>query len=424
MELLKKKLITVGLVTTLTFSGLVSPLHTYAGKNLDDIREERTEIKNKLSKTEKEIVLIVDEIEELDAEIAEIETSYKENEKSMKKVEKEIKTVKEEIKYLEKKIEERFEILTERAKSYQQTGGNVSYLEVILGSKDFSDFISRMHAITQITDSDAVIIEEQEKEQAKIEDKLVELEELELEIKEMKKLIKSQKTAAEKMKSELDEKHKQLEDATKKLKKKDNNLAIEENELVAAAQAKAAAEAAAKAEAEAQAAKEEENRTVKASNKQSEQVNNSASKRTNKSSNSQETNDTSTNASGGKFAWPAQGGYISSTFGHRWGRMHKGIDIARTDRSTKPAILAAQSGTVETAGNTGNGYGNMVIINHGNGLKTLYAHLDSLSVSSGQKVSRGQRLGVMGATGNSTGVHLHFEVHRNGSPINPAPYIR
>lgn len=126
---------------------------------------------------------------------------------------------------------------------------------------------------------------------------------------------------------------------------------------------------------------------------------------------------------GGTLGWPTQGGYISSHMGQRWGKMHKGIDIARTDRSTSPPIYAAEGGTVETAG-TLNGYGNTVIINHGNGLKTLYAHMASINVKSGQKVSKGNQIGIMGSTGRSTGIHLHFEVHVNGSIQNPVGYLK
>ncbi|KKI89757.1 peptidase M23 [Bacillus sp. SA1-12] len=122
----------------------------------------------------------------------------------------------------------------------------------------------------------------------------------------------------------------------------------------------------------------------------------------------------------GNLAWPAVGGYISSELGQRWGKLHKGIDIARPSERT---IKAADNGTVVSAGYNG-GYGNKVVINHNNGLKTVYAHLDSISVSVGQVVSQGQKLGIMGSTGNSTGLHLHFEVYDNGSLKNPRDYLQ
>ncbi|WP_058309163.1 peptidoglycan DD-metalloendopeptidase family protein [Gracilibacillus massiliensis] len=119
----------------------------------------------------------------------------------------------------------------------------------------------------------------------------------------------------------------------------------------------------------------------------------------------------------GQFVRPAVGGYISSHVGERWGSYHKGIDIAGvSDRS----ILAADNGTVTSAGWDDGGYGNKIVINHNNGYRTIYAHLASINVSSGQVVEAGQKIGVMGTTGFSTGIHLHFEVYKDGSLVNPA----
>ncbi|WP_079710120.1 M23 family metallopeptidase [Paraliobacillus ryukyuensis] len=118
----------------------------------------------------------------------------------------------------------------------------------------------------------------------------------------------------------------------------------------------------------------------------------------------------------GDMAWPAVGGYISSHMGSRWGSYHKGIDIAGPSNR---AILAADNGTVVSAGYTNGGYGNKIVINHNNGYQTTYAHLASISVSVGQTVTKGSEIGVMGDTGRSTGIHLHFEVHKNGELVNP-----
>lgn len=121
----------------------------------------------------------------------------------------------------------------------------------------------------------------------------------------------------------------------------------------------------------------------------------------------------------GNLAWPTVGGYISSNVGYRWGSYHKGIDIARPSNRS---ILAADNGTVVSAGYSG-GFGNKIEINHNNGMKTIYAHLSSINVSVGQTVQRGQQIGIMGSTGNSTGVHLHFEVYKNGALQNPLNYL-
>jgi murein DD-endopeptidase MepM/ murein hydrolase activator NlpD len=122
----------------------------------------------------------------------------------------------------------------------------------------------------------------------------------------------------------------------------------------------------------------------------------------------------------GSFHWPTVGGTVTSQKGQRWGRDHKGIDIAGSSNSS---ILAADNGKVVSAGYTTGGYGNKIVINHNNGFKTIYAHLASISVSPGETVKKGQKIGVMGSTGNSTGVHLHFELYKNGALQNPLNYV-
>ncbi len=131
---------------------------------------------------------------------------------------------------------------------------------------------------------------------------------------------------------------------------------------------------------------------------------------------------------GGKFVWPAIGAFeISSYYGARdlgdgW---HDGIDIVRPGGSTGCTIIAAESGTVIHAG-WKNTAGYSVIIDHGNGIQTRYYHMKqgSIVVSAGQKVSRGQPIGQIGATGFVTGPHLHFEVRVNGKSVNPLPYLK
>ncbi|WP_276529307.1 M23 family metallopeptidase [Planococcus halotolerans] len=122
----------------------------------------------------------------------------------------------------------------------------------------------------------------------------------------------------------------------------------------------------------------------------------------------------------GNFVWPAQGGYISSERGPRWGRQHKGIDIAQPDGFD---ILAADHGVVKAAGADGT-FGNRVVIDHGNGYETIYAHLKSMNVKVGDKVPQGTKIGVMGTTGRSTGIHLHFEISKNGATKDPLNYVK
>ena len=121
---------------------------------------------------------------------------------------------------------------------------------------------------------------------------------------------------------------------------------------------------------------------------------------------------------GGRLAKPSSGSVVSP-FGGRWGRMHEGIDLGAPHGSP---VVAAEAGTVIRA-SWYSGYGNCVDISHGGGMVTRYAHLSRMDVSVGQSVQRGQVIGAVGSTGNSTGPHLHFEVRVNGSPQNPMNYL-
>jgi len=118
----------------------------------------------------------------------------------------------------------------------------------------------------------------------------------------------------------------------------------------------------------------------------------------------------------GQFVWPTQG-----TITQYFSWYHPGIDIAN---NAEPLDVAADSGNVIYAGWDTSGYGNMVLINHGNGFETRYAHLSQIMVISGQTVMKGQTIGRMGSTGHSTGPHTHFEIILNGVHVNPLIYLK
>jgi murein DD-endopeptidase MepM/ murein hydrolase activator NlpD len=368
------------MVIAMLFGMLIVPTSIYAEKDLQDIQKERQEVKAALTDAEKEIANLLIEMKEIDEAIQLLDETLKENQQQIEKTEAEIKETKAEIKILEDKIEQRFEILKDRAKSYQANGGNIRFLDVLFNAEDFSDFISRVSAITQITNADAELIEKQEADKKLVEEKLDDMKSLQEELEVIKANIEEQKEGIVEQKEVLADKKTELNTKVNKLKIKDDELKDLRSKLLIQEQGSTGGGSTAFSSA--------------------------------------------ANMGDGQFAWPTEGGYMSSPMGTRWGKMHKGMDIARTDRSTSPPIYAAEKGTVESAGFNNGGYGNMVIINHGNGLKTLYAHMNSLAVSSGQTVKRGQQIGVMGQTGDSQGIHLHFEVHLNGGLQNPVSYLR
>jgi murein DD-endopeptidase MepM/ murein hydrolase activator NlpD len=127
---------------------------------------------------------------------------------------------------------------------------------------------------------------------------------------------------------------------------------------------------------------------------------------------------TTTTPSSAGLIWPVNGP-ITSPFGWRWGRMHQGIDIGVP---TGTPIHAAAAGTIIYCG-WEEGYGNLVVIDHGGNLATAYAHQSAIAVTCGQYVDQGQVIGYVGCTGHCTGPHLHFEVRVNGEPVDPMGYL-
>jgi murein DD-endopeptidase MepM/ murein hydrolase activator NlpD len=119
------------------------------------------------------------------------------------------------------------------------------------------------------------------------------------------------------------------------------------------------------------------------------------------------------------YIWPVSG-RLNSRFGPRWGSFHSGIDIGA---AAGTAVAAAASGKVILASYSNYGYGNYVIVRHGDGSETLYAHLSRIYVALGQQVGQGETVGTVGCTGWCTGPHLHFEIRIRGVAVDPLPYL-
>lgn len=254
---------------------------------------------------------------------------------------------------------------------------------------------------------------------------------------------KEAKAEAERIAKEKAEAEKKAEEARKKAEKEaaekeaKRKAEQEEAERKAAQEAKEEAERLAKEKAEAerkakeeaerlaaeQAAAEEEQRRAEEEQAEAERL-----------AAEQAAQQAQPSSSG--FVWPAPGGYyISSGFGPRWGTTHKGIDIAGGGIGGTAAV-ASRAGTVIMVNNScthdygkdyscgcGGGYGNYVLIDHGDGYSTMYAHLSTAYVSVGENVEQGQSIGAVGSTGYSTGDHLHFEVRIDGTRYDPEDYL-
>lgn len=210
-----------------------------------EVKDERSEIKKDLSKAESKVADVLIDLEELNEEIDSLEEELVYNKEMMEKAEnqivkfeEDIAIIEERVAELEENIAERFETLKQRATSYQKTGGNVGYMEVLFGAKSFNDFISRVSAVMKITDSDTELINQQEvdktevkKHQAEIEEKLIEQKEAQLELEGMKDLIVEQQAENKENQKVLKKKEAKLNKLVAELEDEDSSLATIEAEV-------------------------------------------------------------------------------------------------------------------------------------------------------------------------------------------------
>ena len=263
-----------------------------------------------------------------------------------------------------------------------EENGSFTWLAIIFGSKSLGELLSNIDMVGEIMEADrrsyeqyTAAREESERVQAEYEEMLTELDAKQAELEAEKAELEAEIEEAEQLIVELEE---QLE----------TDRAAYEEQLAK------------------EQALESEIQSMIAELERQEAANSIVST--------------------GTYIWPLPGYSPGSAYGWRkhpiWGdmRFHAGEDIGAPSGTP---ILAADSGIATVIPNNGNGYGNYIIINHGGGRTTLYAHMSAFAVSNGQSVTQGQTIGYVGSTGNSTGPHLHFEVRVNGATTDPKSYF-
>ena len=291
----------------------------------------------------------------------------------------------------QKRLEGRESVFYKRVRDIY-INGRLSYLDVVIGSKDFSDFANRLEVLKRIIDSDITLINEIKKERSEIEAHKQKLE------ADRAKLVELEKAALAKQ-AEIEQ------------KKAERNVVLQkaQNDRATAMQAIE--------ELNASSAQ------VSAMLKERQAARAAAAAAAAQSSGGQGASDNWVQGTG-QLGWPVSG-EITSPYGYRvhpiWGTTiyHSGIDIG-VDEGTP--VHAADGGVVVWSGWM-SGYGYAVVIDHGNGLSTLYGHNSELAVDEGQSVAKGQVISYAGSTGNSTGPHVHFEVRANGDPVDPMGYL-
>lgn len=298
-----------------------------------------------------------------------------------------------------------------------EEGGKLSFIVVLLESRSISDLLTRIDMISEIMSYDKALEKALMEARAKVE--------------EAEKALEDAKAEQEAKKGELEARKAdllaQVAEAEALVKSLENDIeaykaAYNETEAAKQALQREIDEKVAQMEAERRAAEEAARKAAEeAARQQAQQQQQQQSQPTQPT---QPTTPTYTTGSG-SMIWPCPSCHtITSEFGWRihpiygTSKYHSGVDIGASYGAT---VIAADSGTVITAGWV-SGYGNCIVISHGNGVSTLYGHLSSIAVSSGQSVSQGQTIGYVGSTGNSTGPHLHWEVTVNGERQNPLNY--
>nr|WP_286183044.1 M23 family metallopeptidase [Bacillus sp. ISL-55] len=385
------------------------------------ITSEINEKDSKIGELQNEQQVLNDQIKKLDFAVNDAEQKIQAKNEEIAQTTGEIEQLKVEIAELVKRIEQRNELLKDKARSLQENGGTVNYMDVLLGAQSFSDFIDRVSAVTTIVQADKGILEQHAKDKAELETKQ---QEVETKLNNLQVMKKDLEALTVTLNAQIEEKNKLM--STLKHEEEQMHAAkldLAETADVLAAQEAAMAQAiqlAQKREAERQAELERQRKAAAEAA--------AAQKSSGGSSTPAPAPAVSAPASsGGMIIMPASG-RITSGLGSRWGSYHAGIDIA--NKAANVPVYSAADGVVIRSYYSSS-YGNVIFVAHsinGQTWTTVYAHLSSRLAGNGAVVSRGQQIGVMGNTGQSYGQHLHFELHKGSwnasksNAVNPAAY--
>lgn len=365
------------------------------------LSQKKSELQSEIDEYLSEKTSILDQIELLDKRYLNTQETIDILEEQIDLYNDLVAVKEEEIRVASANEQEQFERYKARIRAMEENG-TISYLSILFGANDFSDMLGRIDIISEVMDADKRMADDLtaarnalEEAKAGYEEVITGLEDTKNELEALKVELDAEKEESiklvEALEGNIDELNKMYdeEDAAEEA------IWDEINEMQAELDRRAE-EARRKAEEEARRKQELENSAAYI-------------------------------VSTGSFIWPsAVSRKVTSPYGMRYHptlyvwRMHSGIDIGGADYGTD--ILAADGGVVSVA-TYGSGYGNYVMINHGNGIMTLYAHMSKYYVSVGDVVKQGDVIGAVGSTGVSTGPHIHFEIRINGSTVDPLQYF-
>ncbi len=378
---MKKKLISILMiivVLTCSYSTIIIKGATL-GEQKQEVQNQKQQAEQKLEYVKEELSNAIVKIQELDDTIKQAEEDINGLEIELEELQKRINQIIETLSNIEKSYIENENLLQERLVANYEAG-DITYLDMLMNSANIVDFLSSYYSIQEIVKYDIELLEQIEKEKKQVENSKKELE-------EKKATLKVKKAKKEQL-SVITQNNKNIKEQAI------INLSTEEQEL----------------QQKINEYKQEEARIealIKIATNEYEYTG---------------------DYTGGVMAWPIakSGTYITSGYGIREHpiqgiiKSHSGIDIGNAGFGAP--VIAAADGIVTMAGRYG-GYGNCVMINHGNGISTLYGHGQAILTEVGKQVKKGDLIMEVGSTGISTGPHLHFEVRINGSCTNPMPFL-
>ena len=387
-----KRALAAGLMTALLVGALLpggGPVQHAQAASTSQLKSRLAELKSARAEANAAVEAFEGESEKYSEKIAALDYQIQSTRAELNATQKIIDSLTRDIADKQDELDETIAQLDEKQELFETRirvmyeNGDTTYLEVLLSSEDFSDMLTNMEIVSQIMDYDKRIVEEYKALKAQIETQ--------------KAALESDRKDKQDYADDLEQAYEEIEAQKKEYKalkaKVDSDLALK------------------KAEAERMLREQDEiNDEIAALSRQ----------------------ETAASGGGGgkvysgSLVWPCPSySRISSQYGYRTHpisgtrKLHKGLDIAA---SSGNPVIAAASGTVVKS-YFSSSYGNYVVISHGGGLMTAYAHMTRRLVSAGQTVSAGQQVGTVGSTGNSTGPHLHFEVYVGGSTTNPMNYF-
>ncbi len=401
--------------------------------SLSDLKEEKNQVETKknqlnssisgkenaINENKEKQQKLLDQIQALNAEIDKTNSDIKNILAEINATNDEIKALEGTIEELLRKIEERDLLLQDRARAIQ-AGGSVSYLDVLLGSNSFVDFIDRFSAVNSLLEADRQIIRDQKQDKQTLEEQKQVLEGKRQKLEEQKAKLEGLKASLDGQKKEKNTLVDQLEKEQEKLKSEKVLLEKEYSEALEIS-----------AELQ-QKIISEQNRLAEIA-RQQEAKRKAAAAAAAAAGNSGSSTGSTVNAPASEGTWiKPTNGRLTSPYGWRnlgaGPEFHYGVDLAN---KTGTPIWASADGVVSYAAPLSS-YGNVVILTHsinGQIYTTVYAHLSAFNVSVGDVVNQGQQIAAMGSTGRSTGPHLHFEIHIGSwqgqavGSVNPLKYI-